>query len=127
MKSHAQIAVEWTHGPILLISGEDDGVWESSAMANAVVGQLKSAHFSFPVEHLKYPRAGHRAGRPEIVPALGDKAIQPVSGREMNMGGTSATTISRIGLAVADSFASIAGPGNFLPNSSAAIFIAALA
>jgi dienelactone hydrolase len=90
MMSHAQIAVERTHGPILLISGEDDGVWESSAMANAAVSQLKSAHFSFPVEHLNYPHAGHRAGRPEIVPAWGDKAIQPVSGREMNMGGTPA-------------------------------------
>jgi dienelactone hydrolase len=90
MKSHAQIAVERTHGPILLISGEDDGVWESSVMANAIVGQLRSAHFSFPVEHLKYPHAGHRAGRPEIVPAWGDRAIQPVSGREMNMGGTPA-------------------------------------
>lgn len=88
MMSHAQIAVEQTHGPILLISGEDDGVWESSVMASEIVDRLKSAHFAFPVEHLKYPHAGHRAGRPEIVPTWHGKLTQLVSGRGMDMGGT---------------------------------------
>jgi dienelactone hydrolase len=90
MMSHAQIAVEQTHGPIMLISGEDDGVWESSVMANEIIDHLKSAHFVFPVEHLKYPHAGHRAGRPEIVPTWHGKVIQPISGRGMNLGGTPA-------------------------------------
>jgi dienelactone hydrolase len=90
MLDHAQIDVEQTRGPILLISGEDDGVWPSSMMANAVAGRLKSAHFSFPVEHLKYLHAGHRAGRPEIVPTWHGRVIQPVSGRGMELGGTPA-------------------------------------
>ena len=88
MMSHAQIAVEQIRGPIMLISGDDDGVWESSVMANEIVGHLKSVHFAFPVEHLKYPHAGHRAGRPEIVPTWHGKVIQPISGRGMTLGGS---------------------------------------
>jgi dienelactone hydrolase len=85
---HASIAVENTRGPVLLISGEDDGVWPSTEMANDIVGRLKSAHFPYPVEHLKYPHAGHTAGRPEIVPAWHGTVRQPVSGRGMDLGGT---------------------------------------
>jgi dienelactone hydrolase len=64
----ALIRVEQTHGPILLISGEDDAVWSSSLMAKAIVTRLKETHFPYRVEHLKYSHAGHLAGRPEIVP-----------------------------------------------------------
>ena len=83
----AEIAVENTHGPILLISGEDDGVWPSSEMANAVVSRLKQSHFPYSHEHLKYPHAGHRAGRPEIVPTWHGSVMNPTSGRETNWGG----------------------------------------
>jgi dienelactone hydrolase len=83
----AAIAVEHTHGPILLISGEDDGVWNSTEMANAVVARLKQTHFPYPYEHLKYPHAGHRAGRPEIVPTWHGAVRNPTSGREENPGG----------------------------------------
>ncbi len=83
----AAIAVERTHGPILLISGEDDGVWDSTGMANAIVGRLKQTHFPYPYEHLKYPHAGHRAGRPEIVPTWHGAVRNPTSGREENLGG----------------------------------------
>jgi dienelactone hydrolase len=65
----AAIRVEHISGPVLLISGDDDGVWSSTLMADAIVGRLKEAHFPYPVEHLNYPHAGHLAGRPEIVPA----------------------------------------------------------
>ncbi len=70
VKMKAAIVVEHTHGPILLISGDEDSVWPSSIMANAVADRLKEAHFAYDVEHLNYPHAGHRAGRPEIIPAL---------------------------------------------------------
>ncbi len=90
LQYHAGIAVEQTHGPLLLISGEDDGVWASTMMAKSIVDRLKDAHFSYPVEHLKYPHAGHRAGRPEIVPTWHGRVIQPISGRGMALGGTPA-------------------------------------
>jgi len=86
----AAIAVENTRGPILLISGQDDGVWFSSMMADALVGRLKLAHFAYPVESLKYNNAGHTAGRPEIAPTWLGRVVHPISGREMNPGGTRA-------------------------------------
>jgi dienelactone hydrolase len=85
---HASIAIERAHAAVLLISGEDDGVWASSRMAGEIVDRLKSAHFSYPVEHLKYPHAGHLAGRPEIVPAWHGAMRHPVSGKDVDLGGT---------------------------------------
>jgi dienelactone hydrolase len=84
----AAIRVEQTHGPILLISGQDDGVWDSSRMTEAVVLRLKQAHFAQNVERLNYPHAGHRAGRPEIVPTWHGTMHHPVSGRLVDLGGT---------------------------------------
>jgi len=86
--SRAEIEVEKTHGPILMISAEDDHVWNSAQMADEVVARLKRNHFAYGFENLKYPHAGHSAGRPEIVPMwLGDTR-QPVSGQEMELGGS---------------------------------------
>ncbi len=84
----AEIAVEKTGGPILLISGQDDGVWESSRMSDQVIGRLKIAHFKYEVEHLKYPHAGHRAGHPGITPTWSGRTRNPTSGREVHYGGT---------------------------------------
>jgi len=84
----AEIEVERTQGPILMISGESDGVWESTSMADSVVSRLKNHKFAFDVEHLKYPHAGHGAGRPEIAPEWLGETRNPVSGRENNPGGT---------------------------------------
>lgn len=84
----ASIPVEQTRGPVLLISGVDDGVWPSEMMANAVVARLKQSHFPYAVEHLKYPHAGHRAGRPEVVPTWHGRVVNPTSGREQDLGGS---------------------------------------
>ena len=65
----AAIWVENTKGPILLISGTEDPVWPSSMMAGEMVGRLKEQHFAYRVESLKYPHAGHLAGRPALVPS----------------------------------------------------------
>jgi len=56
-------------------------------MANEVVTRLKQSHFAYPVEHLKYAHAGHRAGRSEIVPTWHGRVVNPTSGREQNLGG----------------------------------------
>lgn len=88
VRVRASIAVEHTHGPVLLIGAEDDGIWRSSEMAQAVADRLHQAHFAFAVQLLKYPHAGHRAGRPEIVPTWHDRMRHPVSGREIDLGGS---------------------------------------
>jgi dienelactone hydrolase len=84
----AAIEVERTKGPILMISGEEDGVWRSWMMAGMVVSRLKAAHFPYEAAHLKYAHAGHSAGRPDIVPAWHSGVRQPLSGREMDLGGS---------------------------------------
>lgn len=62
----AEIPVERTHGPILLISGGDDRVWPAARMAEVIVARLKSHGFAHAVEHLNYPCAGHALRYPSI-------------------------------------------------------------
>ncbi len=80
MSLAAAIEVERTHGPILMISGEDDHLWRSWEMADLVVARLKRDHFAYSFENLKYPHAGHAAGRPDIRPAWHGAVRQPISG-----------------------------------------------
>jgi dienelactone hydrolase len=84
----AVLEVEHIQGPVLLIAGKDDRVWDSSDMADAIVARLKRFNFAHNIEELKYPHAGHAAGRPEIVPAWQGATKNPTSGRDVEMGGT---------------------------------------
>jgi len=84
----AAIHVERIRGPILLISGDKDGVWPSTKMADAVVERLKQAKFPYTFVHLKYHDAGHRVGRPGIEPAWQYKVRNPVTGKVVDVGGT---------------------------------------
>jgi dienelactone hydrolase len=86
----AAIHVEGTAGPILVISGEDDHIWDSSGMAESVIARLKNAHFTYNFAHLKYPHAGHSAGHPDILPAWHGAIRHPVSGNEIHLGGSPA-------------------------------------
>jgi dienelactone hydrolase len=88
MEQASEIPVEHIGGPVLLISGQDDGVWESSRMSDRVIGRLKSAHFQYEFEQLKYPHAGHRAGHPGIFPTWHHSGTSPLTGREMHYGGS---------------------------------------
>lgn len=62
--TRAQIPVERTRGPILLISGGDDHVWPASHMAEMICARLRARNFSHSVEHLHYPKAGHELRYP---------------------------------------------------------------
>jgi dienelactone hydrolase len=84
----AEIPVEKIHGPILLISGGDDKVWDSTAMADAVVARLKRAHFAYRVENLKYAHAGHLVGFPELVPVWRGELTDTVTGEKLDLGGS---------------------------------------
>lgn len=87
---NAEIAVERTQGPILLVSGGEDDVWHSSSMTDAIVARLVRERFPYEVVRLNYPHAGHSAGRPEIVPSREGWTRNPNSGRDTEMGGTPA-------------------------------------
>ena len=84
----AAIPVEQTHGPILVLSGDDDGVWSSSTMTDAVMHRLKQAHFAYRYERLNYAHAGHRAGNPAIIPTWSGGVTQRQTGESENYGGT---------------------------------------
>jgi dienelactone hydrolase len=88
MGHDAAIEVERTHGPILMISGEDDHLWQSWEMADEVLSRLKRSHFTYSFENLKYPHAGHAAGRPDIRPAWHAATRHPISGRMNDLGGS---------------------------------------
>jgi dienelactone hydrolase len=84
----ADIYIERTNGPILMISGGADGIWSSSAMAEAAMHRLKIAHFAFQYEHLRYAHAGHLAAEPWIKPTWSSGVRHPVSGEAESFGGT---------------------------------------
>jgi len=84
----AMIMVEHISGPILLIAGEQDHVWDSAPMAESIVSRLKREHFAYAAENLTYPHAGHIAGRPEIVPTWHGPLRHPITGKPIDYGGT---------------------------------------
>jgi dienelactone hydrolase len=84
----AVIDIENSSGPLLLVAGEADHVWDSASMTRTVVSRLKHKHFAYPVESLIYPHAGHTAGRPQITPEWHASTRHPVSGRPVDLGGT---------------------------------------
>jgi dienelactone hydrolase len=86
----AAIEVEQTRGPVLMISGEDDRLWRSWEMADAVAARLKRSKFTYSFANLKYPHAGHSAGRPDIRPTWQGAARHPISGRMEDLGGSAA-------------------------------------
>lgn len=87
-RADAEIAVETTDGPILMIGAEDDGVWPSARMVESAASRLRSRKFAHPVVVLIYAHAGHRAGNPVIEPTWAGAPAHPLSGRTTNFGGT---------------------------------------
>jgi len=62
----AQIPVEQTRGPVLMISGGDDRVWPAARMAEMICERLHVRKFPHSVEHSHYPKAGHELRYPFI-------------------------------------------------------------
>lgn len=83
----AVIPVERINGPVLLVSGADDGLWPSSVMAKQVMMRLDVNHFRFAHRQFDYPNAGHAIAFPMALrpnPTAGANAGNPM----MQMGGT---------------------------------------
>lgn len=58
-RERAAIPVAEIEGPVLLISGDEDSVWPSSTFAERAATWLRKADHDWPVEHRRYPDAGH--------------------------------------------------------------------
>jgi dienelactone hydrolase len=86
----ATIPVEKTRGPILLVSGTDDHMWPSTALADIAMRRLETHRYSYPFRHLKYEGAGHQIrvpGGPQTVRTLRLR-VEGASAQLLDMGGS---------------------------------------
>jgi len=83
----SSIKVEKINGPVLLISGEADGLWPSTDLADFALQRLLEKRFPHRAEHLSYPRAGHSIAWPNA-PTTMTRSVHAISGETMDMGGT---------------------------------------
>ena len=85
--SEASIRVEKINGPVLRITGIDDKLWPSTELTQFAVERFQQQGFRHRVEHLAYAGAGHSIAWPNG-PTTMLKSKHPVSGEDMDMGGT---------------------------------------
>jgi dienelactone hydrolase len=83
----ARIPVERIRGPVLLLSGDDDGFWPSTKYSRTIVADLEARGHRWPVEHVHNEGAGHAIGFP-YVPTTQIAKIHPVAGVLIGGGGT---------------------------------------
>jgi dienelactone hydrolase len=86
----ATIAAEKTRGPILLVSGADDQMWPSSALADIAMRRLETHRHPYPFRHLKYEGAGHLIlvpGGPRTTRTL-RLQVEGMADQLLSMGGT---------------------------------------
>jgi dienelactone hydrolase len=80
------IPVERIHGPILLLSGEDDALWPSARMGELIRERLRARGHAYPDEHRAYPGAGHLLGAPYL-PTTVNQRRHPALGVALAYGG----------------------------------------
>ncbi|MGO4278467.1 acyl-CoA thioester hydrolase/BAAT C-terminal domain-containing protein [Cupriavidus sp. RAF20_2] len=85
--ARARIPVENILGPVLLISGTDDGFWPSTLYSEQVADVLGQRKNGAPVEHVRGEGAGHAIGLPQLPATLIAKP-HPVAGLLLDGGGT---------------------------------------
>ena len=83
----ARIPVEQIAGPVMLVSGTDDGFWPSAAYADEIAQTLYLHEHAWPVEHVRCEGAGHAIGIPNL-PATLIARPHPVAGVVLDGGGT---------------------------------------
>ena len=85
--SRARIPVERISGPVLLVSGGDDGAWPSDTYSLIVASSLAAAGHPHEVTWVNWPEAGHSILFP-YVPTTRITSVHPVSGVLATNGGT---------------------------------------
>jgi dienelactone hydrolase len=83
----AEIPVELTNGPVLLLSAADDALWPSVALAEIAVRRAREHGAAHPIRHVSYPDAGHVFTRPAGFP-ISVSAVHPVTGELIAYGGS---------------------------------------
>jgi dienelactone hydrolase len=83
----ARIPVERIAGPVMLISGTDDGFWPSTRFSEQIAATLAEHGHKWPVVHVRGEGAGHAIGLPNVPTTLIAKP-HPVAGVVLTGGGT---------------------------------------
>lgn len=55
----AMFHLENIRGPVLLLAGDDDQLWDSDAQSEMAIGYLRAHHHPYADEYLHYANAGH--------------------------------------------------------------------
>ncbi|SIT29867.1 acyl-CoA thioester hydrolase/BAAT C-terminal domain-containing protein [Achromobacter sp. MFA1 R4] len=84
--ARARIRVEDIEGPVMLLSGTDDGSWPSSLYSKMVQDKLVEVQHPYPVQWLDYENGGHSILFP-YVPTTQLVYAHPVSGKISTSGG----------------------------------------
>jgi pimeloyl-ACP methyl ester carboxylesterase len=87
--ARARIEVERIDGPILLISGTDDGFWPSARYATMIARELGVRGFAHCVGHQRNEGAGHAILFPHV-PTTRIARVHPVARVPITAGGTPA-------------------------------------
>jgi dienelactone hydrolase len=87
----AEIPIENTLGPILMVSGEADAMWPSGAMGELVEGRAAERGFSYEVSHLRYGGAGHVCAGVPGVPVF-TEVRHPLTHAHYSFGGSRAAS-----------------------------------
>jgi dienelactone hydrolase len=85
--ARSMIPLQQIAGPVLLISGQDDGLWPSTRFSEIAERHLRAAGHPFTVRHVSYPGAGHSIGIP-FQPNTVLERPHAVSGILLAYGGT---------------------------------------
>lgn len=90
--AEATIPVEQVGGPVLLVSGDDDRMWDAESLSERVIERLDERDYDHEYEHLCYDDAGHGIGVPYHPTTEKDTAGEFVPRLPLALGGTPAAT-----------------------------------
>ncbi len=80
------IPVERIQSPILMITGDADGLWAADIASQRILERLKAKNFAYPAEHINYAGASHVVSMPMLVKSLADR-MRSQSYGFLSMGG----------------------------------------
>lgn len=84
----AAIPVEKIQCPILLLSAEDDKMWQSTDFSNMIMQRLDEKKSAITRKHLHFPNAGHGVQNPYGPTNFGYPYFHPKIKQWMTVGGT---------------------------------------
>jgi dienelactone hydrolase len=82
----AALPVASVGGPVLLVSGDDDSLWPSTAFADRLRKRLDAADYPHPYEHVVAEGAGHGISVPYL--PVGDRTVAGEGRFRFHLGGT---------------------------------------